>query len=63
MIGAKGVRVLVPFCVAMAGAMIVAWMFMPSSSSSYDNDKGQSSSMNTNNLRASNVSMDTRSVV
>lgn len=62
MIGAKGVRVLVPFCVAMAGAMIVAWMFMPSSSSS-SNDKDQSSSIHTNDLRTSNVSMDTRSVV
>lgn len=59
MIGAKGVRVLVPFCVAMAGAMIVAWMFMPSSSSSNDKDQ---SSIHTNNLQASIVSMDTRSV-
>lgn len=40
MIGAKGVRVLVPFCVAMLGAMIVAWIFMPSASSS---DKDQAS--------------------
>lgn len=66
MIGAKGVRVLVPFCVAMLGAMIVAWIFMPSSASSSDKDQASGNPPASNEssiIGIDSYRMDTRSSI